>query len=177
MAVPCVGAVGGRDGGQPVTGGTGGNARAAARRAPQVQRRSCQPSCVRVPRALRARPVERDHVTSPARARCLTRDHAPFGARRAPRALDGFVKKVLTVAGGTGPPPGNSRLRHAPPAGRKLASVKTTRRIEVADGASRAADAEVVGVPGRESLPLWSGALVDAPLLAGVRPELWPAGR
>ncbi len=35
MAVSRASAVGGRDGGQPVTGGARGNARAAARRAPQ----------------------------------------------------------------------------------------------------------------------------------------------
>jgi len=34
MAVPCADAVGGRDGGQPVTGRGRGSARAAARRAP-----------------------------------------------------------------------------------------------------------------------------------------------
>ena len=45
MAVSCAGAVGGRDGGQPVTGGVRGNARAAARRAPQAQRRSGQLGC------------------------------------------------------------------------------------------------------------------------------------
>src|SRR6266496_6851655 len=35
MAVPRAGAVGGRNGGQPVTGGVRGSARAAARRVPQ----------------------------------------------------------------------------------------------------------------------------------------------
>ncbi len=49
MALPAAGVVGGRDGGQPVTGGARGSARAAARRVPQVQRRSCQLGDARVP--------------------------------------------------------------------------------------------------------------------------------
>ena len=44
-------------------------------------------------------------------------------------------------------------------------------------GTSQAADAEVVGPPGRQLLPLRGRAPVDAPLLTGVPPELRPPGR
>jgi hypothetical protein len=68
----CAGAVRGRDGAQPVTGAVRGIARAAARRAPQVLRRSCQPGGVTVPRAFGARPAERACPSSPpTRARFL----------------------------------------------------------------------------------------------------------
>jgi hypothetical protein len=87
MAVSRKGRVSGRDGGEPVTGGARGN----ARRPPAVCRRckggSGQPGDVRRPRALRPLPLSAPdrHL---ARHAYLARDHAPDGARRAPRALD-----------------------------------------------------------------------------------------
>jgi len=82
-----VGALGGRDGGRPVTGGARGSARAAARRAPQVLRRSCQSGRGEFPAGACARPAELAAVALPASVRNLPRDYAPPGARRAPRAF------------------------------------------------------------------------------------------
>jgi hypothetical protein len=77
MAVPA-GGVGGRVGGQPVTGGAESNARVAARRVPQVQRRSCQGDRSESPE--RAAPLLRP----PLRAMCRS-DDMPSAARRALR--------------------------------------------------------------------------------------------
>ena len=89
MAVPRAGAVGGRDGGQPVTGGTRGCAWAAARRVPQVQTRSCQSGCGESPAgAWRPHPLSASIPLGPP-GRATSREiNAPFGARRAPRALE-----------------------------------------------------------------------------------------
>ncbi len=97
MAVPARVRSAGRDGGQPVTGAVGGIARAASRRVPQVQRRSCQPGCGEYPAGpSRPRPPSAPACDlAPPRARYLARDHTPDGARRALRALEG-VEKVLT---------------------------------------------------------------------------------
>ncbi len=84
MALPAAGVVGGRDGGQPVTGGARGSARAAARRVPQVQRRSCQLGDARVPRARRARPAECARPSPCPPGRATHTDNVP-SARRAPR--------------------------------------------------------------------------------------------
>jgi hypothetical protein len=91
-----VGAVDGRGGGQPMTGG----ARVALGRQPAVRRqvlkRSCQPGRGECPAGAHARPAERDcpslRMLAP---RYLAWSHAPDGARRARRALED-VKKVLT---------------------------------------------------------------------------------
>jgi hypothetical protein len=121
---PRAAAVGGRDGCQRVTGGSRGNARAAARRVPQVQRRSCQPdrgqrpaSASRPPR--RARPP----VTSPARARYLAWDHAPDGARRAPRAVEDVRES-----------PHGSALRHSGTQGTQGTQAQALRHSEEALG-------------------------------------------
>ena len=55
-----------------------------------------------VPRVLAPAPPSAPPITSPAWARCLVWDHVSQGARRAPRALDQFVKKVLTLGGSEG---------------------------------------------------------------------------
>lgn len=81
---------GGRKGDNPVAGGLRGRARAAARRAPEVLRRSCQSGdCA----FLRARSTSADMpiATAPATERSRALD----GARRALRALED-VEKVLT---------------------------------------------------------------------------------
>jgi hypothetical protein len=89
MAVPRVGAVGGRDGGQPVTGDARGSARAAARRAPPGAKAELpvwlrRGSCGRLaPAPPSATPV----VASPVRAPISREINAPLGARRARRAF------------------------------------------------------------------------------------------
>src|SRR5579872_2236917 len=71
------------------------------------------------------------------------------------------------------PVPGRQFADAVPVGGRQLKlSVLSGRSLE-----NSTADAEVIGDPGREPLPLRSGAPVDAPLLAGVAPELRPAWR
>jgi len=79
--------VGGRDGGRPATDGARGNARAAARRAPQVLRRSCQSGCGECPGGRLRLPRRASCVISPAAACDLVRDHAPDGAPRASGAV------------------------------------------------------------------------------------------
>jgi hypothetical protein len=89
----------GRDGSQPVTGGARGNARVAARRAPQVQRRSCQPSAATIPgRRIVPAPPSAPNSHLARQGAHLPRDHAPDGARRAPRAFKD-VKKIVTALG------------------------------------------------------------------------------
>jgi hypothetical protein len=88
MAVPAWCALGGRDGGRPGTGGARGSARAAARRAPQVLRRSCQPSDRAFPAGAKRQPRRVGHPLLRLPAHDLARDHAPDGARRDPCALE-----------------------------------------------------------------------------------------
>jgi hypothetical protein len=90
------GALGGRDGGRPVTGGARGCARAAARRAPQGAKAELPVRSGEYPAGACARPAERAVHHRPRQARYLVRDHAPDGARRAPRAFKD-VKNVLAL--------------------------------------------------------------------------------
>jgi hypothetical protein len=98
MAVPRAGMVGGRDGGQLVTDGARGNARAAARRAPAGAKAEAASPVTSSPAGACARPAGRGaghfarQVTLP-RAGSRAR-----GARRAPRAFQD-VWKVLTGMG------------------------------------------------------------------------------
>ena len=79
MALRRMGAVGGRNGGQPVTGGARGRARAAARRAPKGAKAELPVRlAVSVPRAC-ARPV-RPFVTSHGHVRY---SRGPGATRRA----------------------------------------------------------------------------------------------
>ena len=91
MAVPRAGAVGGRDGGQPVTGGARGCARAAARRVPQGAKAELAAWLRRETRGrlAPAPPSATPAVASPARARVSPHEiNALSGARCAPRALE-----------------------------------------------------------------------------------------
>jgi len=87
--------LGGRDGDQPVTGSARGHAWAAARRAPEVLRKSRQSGRGKYPAG--ATPAERAarnlacHGVSPCAG------HAPDGARRAPRAFKKSLEKVVTT--------------------------------------------------------------------------------
>jgi len=96
MAAPVRGRVGGRDGGELVTGAareTHGRQPAVRRR---VLRRSCQPGHGEYPAGASHPPAERVAVTSPARPATRASVGAPLGARRASRAFKD-VMKVLTV--------------------------------------------------------------------------------
>ena len=66
------GTLGRSDGGPPVTGGAWGNAQAAARRAPEVLRRSCQLVAMSVQWALAPAPTSAPSGTLPASARPRT---------------------------------------------------------------------------------------------------------
>jgi hypothetical protein len=82
--------------GQPVTGGAQGNARAAARRAPQGAKAELPARSRRMSRGrFRPPPPSAPSVTSPVWVRCLAQSDAPDGARRAERAFKA-VWKVLT---------------------------------------------------------------------------------
>ena len=98
--IPRGSAPGGRNGGQPVTGRVRSRARAAARRAPQVLRRSCQSGRGEYPEALAPAPPSEPSVTSPARAR-LPRAGSRARRRGALRAPLKYVKKVVTTSDNT----------------------------------------------------------------------------
>ena len=85
-----------RDGGQPVTSVVRGSARAAARRAPQGAKAELPAACGELPAGACARPAEPSPSHRPPGRASSREINAPFGARRAPRALED-VRKVLTA--------------------------------------------------------------------------------
>ena len=91
MAVHAQVGLGGRDGGQPVTGGAQGDGRAAARRVPQAQRRSCQIARGESP----CGPLRPYWSLDLLGRATLARDDVPDGAQYALRALEA-VERVVT---------------------------------------------------------------------------------
>lgn len=85
MAVSCAGAVGGREGGRPVTGGAPGCARAAARRAPQGAKAELPAGRGECPAGACARPAERAVRQLACREALPRVGHAPDGAARSAR--------------------------------------------------------------------------------------------